>query len=126
MVKVKSELAGNRERENRSVFPARKGSNIIDYDASQFGRATVPNGAHDILYGVPLVLTSNLPKSYTTTSLGLTNAIVHTGAIAFALGGADFTVKETEHLRKKIIGDTMYGDTILNSTWGVQLMCTSD
>ncbi len=96
------------------------------YDASQFGRATVPNGAHDILYGVPLVMTSNLPESYTTTSLGLTNAIVHYGAIAFALGGADFTTKETEHLRKKIIGDTMYGDVILNPTWGVQLMCTSD
>lgn len=90
------------------------------YDASQFGKATVPNGAHDLLYGVPVVLTPNVPHS-----LGVKNAIIHPGAIAFAMSGPDFSVKGSEHLRKKIIGDIMYGDTILNAKWGVQLLATS-
>jgi len=73
------------------------------YDASMFGKATLPFGVHDMLYGVPVTLTSNVP-AYDSTS-GVTNALVHHDAIAIA--------------------DVMYGDTILQPTWGVQLLSTS-
>lgn len=90
------------------------------YDASQFGKPTVPKGFHDYLYGVKVILTPNVPHS-----LGVKNAIVHPGAVAFALQGPDFTSKEGENLRRKIIADVIYGDTILQPTWGVQLLATS-
>jgi len=93
------------------------------YDASQFGRSTLPYGIHDYLYGVPVTLTSNLP-AYDSTA-GVTNAIVHPGAIAFAMFGPDFVAKDSEHLRRKLIADIMYGDSILQPTWGVQLLSTS-
>lgn len=95
------------------------------YDASQYGRATVPYGAHDMLYGVPIVMTSNVPNAYTTTAQGIANAIVHRDAIAFAMMGPDFVAKDSEHLRKKLIADVMYGDIILQKTWGVKLHSTS-
>lgn len=92
------------------------------YDASQFGRATLPFGVHDMLYGVPVTLTNNVPDDVET---GLTNALVHPGAIAFAMFGPDFVAKDSEHLRKKIIADVMYGDTILQKTHGVKLRSTT-
>jgi len=90
------------------------------YDASQFGKATLPHGIHDYLYGVPVTLTPNVPHS-----LGVKNAVVHPDSIIFAMYGPDFTTKGSEHLRKKIIGDIMYGDAIMQPTWGVQLLATS-
>jgi len=92
------------------------------YDASQFGKATLPFGIHDYLYGVPVTLTSNVP-AYDSTS-GVVNALVHHDAIAFAMFGPDFTAGKSEHLRTKIMADIMYGDTILQPTWGVQLLAT--
>jgi len=94
------------------------------YDASQFGRPTVPYGAHDILYGVPVVLTPNVPL-FTGTSTAISNAIIHHDAIAFAMMGPDFVAKDSEHLRKKLITDVMYGDIILQATWGVKLHSTA-
>ncbi len=91
------------------------------YDASQFGRATLPFGVHDMLYGVSITLTNNLTNE---AGSGVNNSIVHPGAIAFAMFGPDFSVKEGEDLRKKIIADVMYGDTILQKTWGVKLLST--
>jgi hypothetical protein len=88
------------------------------YDASQFGRATLPFGVHDMLYGVPVTLTNNM----LTQSKGATySAIVHPGAVAFAMYGPDFVAKDSEHLRKKLVADVMYGDAILQPTWGVRL-----
>jgi len=89
----------------------------IDYDASMFGRATLPFGVHDMLYGVPITITPNVPHA----SLSAGTAIVHPGAIAFAMFGPDFVAKDSEHLRKKLIADEMYGDAILQKTWGVQI-----
>jgi len=94
------------------------------YDASQFGRATVPKGAHDMLYGVPIVLTSNVP-ALAEPGGGVGNAIVHKDAIAFAMMGPDFIAAKGEHLRRKIIADVMYGDIILQKTWGVSLHSTN-
>jgi len=91
------------------------------YDASQFGRATLPYGVHDLLYGVPITLTNNLTNEAGT---GEGNAIVHPGAIAFAMFGPEFAVGRGEDLRKKIMADVMYGDTILQKTWGVKLNST--
>lgn len=87
------------------------------YDASQFGRATLPFGVHDMLYGVPITITPNVPHG----SLSAGTAVVHPGAIAFAMFGPDFTARTAEHLRTKIIADVMYGDTILQKSWGVQI-----
>lgn len=92
------------------------------YDASMFGRASLPKGTHDLLYGVPITLTENLPN---VAGSGMTNALVHPGAIAFAMYGPDFVAKDSEHLRKKIIADVMYGDTILQKSWGVRLLATA-
>jgi len=92
------------------------------YDASQFGRATLPFGVHDMLYGVGITLTSNVPD---VANSGLNNAIVHPGAIAFAMFGPDFSARTGEHLRTKLIADVMYGDTILQKTWGVKLRSTT-
>ena len=87
------------------------------YDASQFGRATLPYGTHDMLYGVPVTLTQNVPHA----SLSAGTAIVHPNAIAFAMFGPDFAVRTGEDLRKKLIVDVMYGDTVLNKLAGVQI-----
>ena len=92
------------------------------YDASMFGRASLPQGTHDLLYGAPITITDNLPN---VAGSGMTNALVHPGAIAFAMFGPDFVAKDSEHLRKKIIADVMYGDTILQAGWGVRLLATA-
>jgi hypothetical protein len=92
------------------------------YDASQFGRATLPFGMHDMLYGVGVTLSNNV---YDEAGSGLAQAIVHPGAVAFAMFGPDFSVGRGEDLRKKLISDVMYGDTILNKTWGVKLRSTT-
>jgi hypothetical protein len=89
------------------------------YDASQFGRATLPFGVHDQLYGVNISLTNNMAAANGKT--GTYSAIVHPGALAFAMYGPDFVAKDSEHLRKKLIADVMYGDVILQKTWGVKL-----
>lgn len=93
------------------------------YDASQFGKPSVPQGAHDMLYGVPVVLTSNLPVFGGT--IGVVNSVVHKDAIAYAMMGPDFVAKESEHLRRKLIADVMYGDALVEKTWGVQLLSTN-
>ncbi|MFA5652242.1 MAG: hypothetical protein WC933_02665 [Candidatus Paceibacterota bacterium] len=93
------------------------------YDASQFGRATLPFGVHDVLYGVPVTLTNNMAAKNGLT--GTYSAIVHPGAVAFAKYGPDFVAKEGEHLRKKLIADVMYGDKILQPTWGVKLISSA-
>lgn len=93
------------------------------YDASQFGKSTVPKGAHDILYGVPVVLTSNVPKD--SGDLGYANAIIHNTAIVHARTGVDFVAKPSENLRRKIIADIIYGTKLMHAARGVKLLATS-
>jgi hypothetical protein len=93
------------------------------YDASQFGKATVPFGFHDMLYGIPVLLTPNLPQE--SGDLGITNALVHPSAIVYGRTGVDFVAKDSEHLRKKLIADIIYGTKLLNATRGVRLLATT-
>ena len=91
------------------------------YDASQFGRATLPFGVHDMLYGVPITLTANVTNEAGT---GEGNAIIHPGAIGFAMFGPDITITQGEPLRKKVNADVMYGDVMIQKLWGVKLNST--
>jgi len=93
------------------------------YDASQFGRPSVPQGAHDLLYGVPVVLTPNVPKE--SGDLGVCNSIVHPTFLAHARTGVDFTVGTAEDLRKKINADLIWGKKILQNKRCVRLLATS-
>ncbi len=96
------------------------------YDASMFGKATVPKGAHDMLYGVPVVLTPNCTGGGPSTGLGITNALVHKNAVVYAFGSpAKISIKGSEHLRKKVIADVIYGKALINATWGVRILSTS-
>ena len=93
------------------------------YDASQFGRPTVPTGAHDMLYGVPIVLTPNVSKE--TGMSAYSGTIIHPTAIAHARAGVGFTQKPSENLRTKLIADIIYGDTLKDGKRGVRLLGTS-
>jgi len=95
------------------------------YDASQFGKATVPHGFHDMLYGIPVLLTPNTFTSSTDDSEAVHNGIAHPSSIVFGRTGVDFSVKDSEHLRKKIIADIIYGHKLLNAKRGVQLLAVS-
>jgi hypothetical protein len=96
------------------------------YDASQFGKPSVPQGAHDLLYGVPVVITSQVP---TADGGGYNNMLIHRNAVVYALGnlqgpgsaGARIQEKTAEDLRVKVIADIMYGVKILNSKSGVKM-----
>lgn len=93
------------------------------YDASQFGRTSVPEGAHDILYGVPVVLTPNVPLE--SAELGIANSLVHPSFMAFARTGVNFVEKPSENLRRKIIADIIWGHRILHNDRCVRLLSTS-
>jgi hypothetical protein len=92
------------------------------YDASQFGRASLPQGWHDQLYGVGITLTNNLTNS---AKVGLVNCIAHPSAIAFAMYGPDFQMLPSENLRKTLAADVMYGDVTLRPSSGVRLISTN-
>ena len=100
------------------------------YDASQFGKPTVPQGAHDLLYGVPLVITSQVPAGTAGSEGGHRNLLVHREAFVYAFqslggrGGVPVRIqeKESEHLRVKIIGDIIYGTKTLRPEAGVRII----
>jgi hypothetical protein len=100
------------------------------YDASQFGKPSVPQGAHDMLYGVPVVITSQIPLGTDGTEGGYRNLLVHKSAIVYAMNmmpGADSTgirlqEKETSDLKKRIIADINYGTAVLNALAGVRVI----
>ena len=99
------------------------------YDASQFGKPSVPQGAHDLLYGVPVVLTNQLPSP---AGGGITNLLVHRRAFVYAnaalpnMSKEDGTAiriqeKPSESLKVQFIGDMAYGMTTLNANAGVKV-----
>lgn len=100
------------------------------YDASQFGKPSVPQGAHDMLYGVPVVITSQVPTGTAGTEGGHRNLLVHKSAIVFALGrlpgavqgGVRIQEKPSEDLKVRFIGDIIYGVGILNAAAGVRII----
>lgn len=93
------------------------------YDASQFGRPSVPQGAHDLLYGIPIVLTPNVAKEVGMSAFS--GAIAHPTTLVHARTGVDFAVKSSEHLRSKIIADIIYGTRVMNASRAVRLLSTS-
>ena len=89
------------------------------YDASQFGKTSLVEGAHDQLYGVPLGTTNALldPNASIEFNAGTRNVLAHNRAFAFALGnlpggspsGVRMQEKGSENLRVTVVADIMYG-----------------
>ena len=113
------------------------------YDASQFGKASLIQGTHDQIYGIPVYVTTLLPTTVLaeiapiTTGRGHRCALMHKRAIGYALGnlpmegnasalpsGVRMQEKQSEMLRTTIVSDIMYGvKTVGNSYRGVRLIC---
>jgi len=101
------------------------------YDASQFGKASIPVGAHDMLYGVPVVVTTQTPNGTTGTEGGFRNLLAHKSALIYAfgnlpgmVGGVRFQVKPSEYHRVRLSGDILYGVGYLNNAkGGVRILC---
>lgn len=102
------------------------------YDASNFGLPVTPYGAHSTLYGIPVVITPQIPNGTAGTEGddGHRNMVVHPSAIVHARGnlpggvasGARLSEVPVEALRKKYVADLMYGDKILNANHGVRIL----
>ena len=98
------------------------------YDASTFGGGNAPmaTGSHATLFGVPIVMTTQVP----TQILGIkeTNFLVHKRAVAYAFANIDGmgngprlqTVKG-DGLYSRLVGDIAYGVKILDTTAGVKV-----
>lgn len=100
------------------------------YDASQFGKATVPTGAVDLLYGVPVVVTSQIPAGTAGTEGGRRNLLVAKSSLVYAFGklpgamtnGVRIQEKPSEDLKVRFIGDIAYGVGYLNANAGVRII----
>jgi hypothetical protein len=88
------------------------------YDASQFGKVSLVQGSHDQMYGIPVVVSSMVGAPNASIEGGKhRNMLVHTRAIAFALGnlpggtpsGVRLQEKTSEHLRVHVVADIVYG-----------------
>jgi hypothetical protein len=114
------------------------------YDASQFGKPTLPTGVIDYLYGIPV----RVSEVVTTTTLaaeggastvaggGYRNLLLHKSAFAFAIGnipGQNFSngIRLTERenssstgadLATKIIADVAYGVLRLNPSRVIKII----
>lgn len=102
------------------------------YDASQFGKATLPYGIHDYLFGIPVIVTANIPAGTSTTEGGHRNFVCSRRAFAFALnnlgGGSNrvsLTEQRGEELRTKVIGSIAYGVKCLDNYAGVRMIATT-
>jgi len=82
------------------------------YDASQFGRVTTPEGFTSVLYGIPVLVSNNLPTSATDTQ----NALIHKSAIGYVVkgGGPELEYRDPEALRRTYFANVHYGHTLLN------------
>jgi len=79
-------------------------------EASKYGRAVLPNPPHNELYGIPVWIAETVPAGAAGTEGGHRNLLGHPEAIAFALQlPIRLHEKQSEHLRRKVIGDVAYG-----------------
>ena len=102
------------------------------YDASQFGKASLIQGTHDQVYGVPVGVTNGLNAANASIEGGGTrNVLAHMRFAAFALGnlpggspsGVRLQEKRSENLRVTAVADIMYGvKKIHNSYRAVRLI----
>jgi hypothetical protein len=102
------------------------------YDASQFGTPSLIKGTHDSLYGVPVVVTSQVGASNASIEGGAhRNLLIHQRAFCYAIGnlpngtpsGVRMQSLPAEALRQTYVADIMYGVKKLgNSYRGVRLI----
>lgn len=102
------------------------------YDASQFGKVSLPTGNLDTVYGVPIIVSPLVGASNASIEGGAhRNMLVHTRAIAFAIGnlpggstmGVRLQEKQSENLRVHVVADIVYGvKKVGNSYRGVRLI----
>jgi len=98
------------------------------YDASQFGTPSLIKGTHDSLYGVPVVVTSQVIDSNASIEGGThRNLLIHNRAFCNLPGGVPSGVRmqtlPSEALRQTYVADIMYGVKKLgNSYRGVRLI----
>ena len=109
------------------------------YDAAQFGRGTpTATGSHDVLYGVPVFVTSQVPVGGASAekSGSHRNFLIHERAIAYAFGnlpmlgnahsmpsGVRMRELPAEAHRITVAADIMYGvKTVGGSYRGVRLI----
>ncbi len=96
--------------------------------ASQFGIPTLPTGTLRQLYGIPVLLTTQVPKAL-SASVAYRNLLVHKKAFAYAIGnlpggtinGIVVKQKESEDLRVRIIAEIAYGVVLRSATSGVKV-----
>ena len=110
------------------------------YDASQYGKPTLPMGVIDYLYGVPVVVSQQITSctyaaeacfgATTGGQTGWRNLLAHKSAFAYAIGnipGQSFIngvrLTEARHsnadgpaLATKVVADLAYGVLLLNPT----------
>ena len=104
------------------------------YNQYQFGKAVTPSGVLNTLYGIPVVVSSNLPLVAGSNAKKL-GALTNRNTIAFAffnLPGAQNStglrlttaVHPGGHLRTDVTADIQFGDNIMNSYHGVTIHST--
>ena len=101
-------------------------------DASNFGRATTPLGEVPTFFGIPVVITTQVPEGTASTEGGHRNLLVHKDAFVWALGAIPGTneqgvriteiPKQSGNLATKVIGDIMYGVKLLSAYYGVRII----
>jgi len=101
-------------------------------DASNYGLATTPYGQMPTLFGVPLMVTTQVPSGTDSTEGGHRNLLVHKNAFVWALGAIPgegeqgARVQELRNadgnLNTKVIADIMYGVKLLSSTYGIRII----
>lgn len=101
------------------------------YNQYQFGKAVTPSGVLNTLYGIPVVISNNLPLTGATKKIGFLGT---PNSIAFAFanleGGTSGGVRLTEafhpggHLRTDVTVDIAFGNVLMNAYHGVQILST--
>ena len=99
-------------------------------DMSWYGKATLPTGAHDMLYGIPVVISPNVPAGTADSEGGHRNLLVQKSAFVFAIAnleggepsGVRLSEKKAEALRTKIIADIAYGVQYTSAYKGVRII----
>ena len=97
---------------------------------SRYGEATLPTGAHDRLYGIPVVISPNVPAGTASTEGGHRNLLVQKSAFVYAIAnleggeanGIHLVEKKSESLRTKIIADIAYGVQYTSAYKGVRII----
>lgn len=98
------------------------------YDASVFGGGNAPmaTGKHGSLFGIPIVLTTQVPSH--TLGIKETNFLVSKRAMSYAFANIDgmasgprIQLIRGDGLYSRLVGDLAYGVKILDTTGGVKV-----